>query len=337
MRARVVAEVITAVRWCDVRPSCTTYARRATTASVPPRYATPLHRYLPRDQFHLVKSPFPFFVGSLVEDFQFVPEGVTFVTVMLDLDKVIPPLSGGGDCDAVDLPMALKLPLVARMTAEYRSFAGDHQHHQHQHQHHKHHHPRGDPHHQRRGPWRPDLQVLQPHLLGSMMAEQQQQDHRELSLGHLLSFPGTPAPANLAAALERAAHAQPLAAARSTRHCSLAAGLRAASAVVTTTVVHFFSVHDIFHSLEPEALAMLHGKCRFAVRCSECGPLEEQTASVEKLRTVEFYQRLVTSQNYQLFKEAALLGDVRLQAFVEASERESHVLLRRIVQEQACA
>lgn len=78
-------------------------------------------RYLPRNQFHIVKSPFPFFVGSLVGDFQFIPEGVNFVTVLIDADKIIPPLNGNG-FDTADLPDNLKGSLLARISAEYRIF-----------------------------------------------------------------------------------------------------------------------------------------------------------------------------------------------------------------------
>lgn len=112
------------------------------------------------------------------------------------------------------------------------------------------------------------------------------------------------------------------------------AGLRAACAEVNKCLLTFFSFHDMLYNVEPEALKTHHESLEFAVRHPQGTSQEEQQSNLQKLRTVEFYQRLVASQNYQLFKEERLQADDRAHDLTTKFRRQSRTLMNRIIDEK---
>jgi len=114
-----------------------------------------------------------------------------------------------------------------------------------------------------------------------------------------------------------------------------AAGLRATCAEVNKSILNFFSFHDMLYNIESEALQSHHHEIEFLVRHPQGISVEGRRHNLMNLRTVEFFQKLVVSQNYQMFKEDRLQCDERAHELTTKFRRQSRHLLNTIIDEKA--
>ena len=171
-----------------------------------------------------------------------------------------------------------------------------------------------------------DKEHLQPHLASS--GSNEFAAHMLLPKGRS----GTSAKESSFSQLSKSKYLKP--ARQEAELLAFAAGLRAACADVNKCLLTFFSFHDMLYNVEPEALKTHHESLEFAVRHPQGTSHEEQQSNLQKLRTVEFYQRLVASQNYQLFKEERLQADDRAHDLTTKFRRQSRTLMNRIIDEK---
>ena len=167
---------------------------------------------------------------------------------------------------------------------------------------------------------RSDHQALQPHLNGissNEFASRLLQQRRRSGSGALTSK---------TAAFVRAAR-------QDVELLQFVAGLQTSCEQITRCLLTFFSFHDMLYNVESEALKTHQEALEFVVRHPQGLSEEERRSNVDKLQTVEFYQRLVVSQNYQLFKEERLQGDDRAHALTTQFRRQSRRLLIQIIED----
>lgn len=115
---------------------------------------------------------------------------------------------------------------------------------------------------------------------------------------------------------------------------AFARGVRSACIRVNISLLNFFSVDNILCNVEADTLKTHKLSTQFSLRHPQGLSAEQKQNNAEKLRTIEFFQQLVSSQNYQLFKEESLSVDHRAHALTRGFRQQSRQLLEAIFQER---